>query len=519
MKKIRNILALICLTAIIFSMLTICCEAEEISEDEKSGPLLPEPVTISVLAPSHPSYPYQEDWYVFDLIKEKTNITFDMTTADVDSFADKANLVMASGHIPDCIFLVDTLFVQQYASQGAFINVLDYIDKMPNFKAWYEENMDYVANYLAADGNLYSFPQKGVGETNRRLWMYRKDIFEKLGLNVPTTKDEFYDVLVKLKEAYPDSYPLAFRQFNNDMRQLNMLSPSWGAEWPEVEDSRYMGYDFENKEFVYGPITDEFKEMLQFYNKLYEEGLIIPNFLTIDTKGWQDVMANGDSFITLDYISRIDFYNNAMQGSDPEYQMDYMRAPVFNEKIGDKLGYSAKANDLFVVSSQTKHLDEVLAYIDWLYTDEAEDLMSWGRPGDLYTEDENGVRHWKEFKTAADMKKGTGFQTYAVYLRYNFDAESSTFGENAQKARKDSVEHELAQQPVLVYNDEEKEIINTVALDILNHTYEQVSKFLIGERSFDEWDQYVKEIEDLGLDQLKDVQEQSYARVLAVKAK
>ena len=41
---------------------------------------------------------------------------------------------------------------------------------------------------------------------------------------------------------------------------------------------------------------------------------------------------------------------------------------------------------------------------------------------------------------------------------------------------------------------------------------EQVSKFLLGERSFNEWDSYVAEVEALGLADLKAVHESSYAR-------
>ena len=46
---------------------------------------------------------------------------------------------------------------------------------------------------------------------------------------------------------------------------------------------------------------------------------------------------------------------------------------------------------------------------------------------------------------------------------------------------------------------------------------EQVSKFLLGERSFNEWDSYVAEVEALGLADLKAVHESSYARVLALQ--
>ena len=103
---------------------------------------------------------------------------------------------------------------------------------------------------------------------------------------------------------------------------MNMIAPSWGTYYLDITDNRYFGYDYDAQEWTFGPTSPEFKEMLEFYNKLYKEGLLLPNFLTIDTKGWQDVMANSDSFITIDYLSRIDFFNKAMRESCLLYTSD-----------------------------------------------------------------------------------------------------------------------------------------------------------------------------------------------------
>lgn len=171
----------------------------------------------------------------------------------------------------------------------------------------------------------------------------------------------------------------------------------------------------------------------------------------------------------------------------------------------------------FVVSSQTKHLNEVLAYVDWMYSDEAEDLLSWGRPGDLYEEASDGTRTWKDFTTAAEMKQATGFETFGFYERYNFDGELATFTDECRDATLTAREYDLPQKPVLAYNEEEQAIVNTIGVNIETYVAEQISKFMLGERSFDDWDNYVAEVEALGLDQLKAVHESSYARMLAAQ--
>ena len=75
----------------------------------------------------------------------------------------------------------------------------------------------------------------------------------------------------------------------------------------------------------------------------------------------------------------------------------------------------------------------------------------------------------------------------------------------------------MAQQPILAYNEEEQEVVNTIGLNIQTFVNEQISKFMLGERSFDTWDAYVDEVNSLGLDKLKAIHESSYARVLAAQ--
>lgn len=295
-----------------------------------------------------------------------------------------------------------------------------------------------------------------------------------------------------------------------------MLAPSWGTDYIDESENRYFRLDEKTNEWVFGPTEDSFKELLQFYNKLYTEKLLIPNFLTIDTKGWQDVMSNNDSFVTVDYLSRIDFFNVPMRAVNPEFTLAFMPPPAFGTNGINKFSYSAKGILGFAVSSQSKQLDKVLKYIDWMYRDDSVQLLSWGREGDTYKV-ENGEKKWIDYTVAADMKKGTGFETYGFYQRYDFSGEMSTFSNEVKEAVTEARKYDLPQPPVLAFTDEENSVKQSVGSTISTYVAEQTSKFILGERSFDTWEDYVKEVQNLGLDQLKQIQEQSYARVEELK--
>src|SRR5690606_31022687 len=134
--------------------------------------------------------------------------------------------------------------------------ILDYVDLMPNFKAWMEKYPAEAQMALSADGKMYIFPNEGFGETNRMVWLYREDVFNKHNLKQPTTWDELHEVLLALKKEYPDSHPLVFR---SGLGKLGNMGAAFGANG--IGGKAF--YDFGKNEWVYSPITNEFKTMLE----------------------------------------------------------------------------------------------------------------------------------------------------------------------------------------------------------------------------------------------------------------
>ena len=114
-------------------------DSKESKDDGETGGLLfDEPVTLSMMFYSHPSYPYQEDWYIVKAIEERTNVKI-AAEAVGEGLGEKISLDMASGELPDMTYL-SVGEAQKYGADGAYVNILDHIDKLPNFKKWKEEH-------------------------------------------------------------------------------------------------------------------------------------------------------------------------------------------------------------------------------------------------------------------------------------------------------------------------------------------------------------------------------------------
>ena len=477
---------------------------------ENTGPAGSVKKTFTMLTESHPSWPYNKDWLIWDLIEEKTGVTFDVQLPS-GKLEDTINLIVASGNMPDLMFMLSRQQANKYGQQGALVNILDYKDLMPNFVKWMAQYPEEAKAAVAADGKMYMFPNQGFGETNRMIWLYREDIFKKHNLTIPKTYDELYTVLKKLKEIYPDSYPFTFR-FGPNLGILLNLSPNFAT------DPGFY-YDENTKEVRYGPIEDNYKTMISWLNKFYKEGLMPPDWLTIETKQWQDMISTNKSFVTVDYIGRIDFFNQSLRKDNPEFNIAFMPPPAGLPGGKQLNAYTHYLESGLTVSSNSKNIKDIMKFMDFYYTEEGRNIASWGKEGVTYTV-ENGKKKMKsDFIDVADLRKKTGLATNGTYTWIDYDAHLSLASEELQAAYVEARKYDDVYRPKPSFNEQEFEIMSTVGQAIDKHRNETVAKFILGERSLAEWDKYVDEVKKLGLQQVLDIHKAAFERAEKVDLK
>ncbi|PAV31254.1 hypothetical protein CIL05_00955 [Virgibacillus profundi] len=493
-KMISNIIIMMFILGVLAA-----CSDEPSSSDAESDE---ERATIEFYTNEHPSWPTDEDWLVFDLMEEGGNMNIDLTIA-ADPYGESLNLAVASGDLPDLMRMPNYSTANRYGNDGALVNLLDHIDEMPNLQTWMEEFPEAARAALSHDGKMYISPNIGIGETNRMLYMYRQDIFEEHGLEVPQNWDEFYTVLKELKSIYPDSYPLGFR---NGTDKLQSFAPNFGTSLDYY-------YDNEKDEWRYGPIEDNFRALVEHLNKFYSEGLIPSDFLSTDTAQWQELMSTDTSFITQDYIGRIDEFNLANRETNPDYTLINM-APPAGFPGGEQLAYSAHTNAPgYSVAVTSENIDTVIQYIDWTFSEEGRDSLSWGIEGETYTE-ENGEKTWiEDYQSPADLRNDTGISTYATYSWFDYDAHMSLFSDEVKQAYEEGPQYDAPIVPIPAFSPEEQEIIAIQGESVIKHRDEQIAKFIIGDRDLSEWDDYVMEMEDLGVQELVDIHAKAYKRM------
>ncbi|MDF2959379.1 MAG: transporter substrate-binding protein [Paenibacillus sp.] len=463
--------------------------------------------TFSMLVESHPSWPYSKEWPVWKWLEEKTGVTYNVQVPS-GKIEDSLSLAVASGTMPDIMYTLDKKLADKYGQQGALVNILDHVNEMPNFKKWMEKYPDDTKYSLSADGKMYIFPNEGIGETNRMIWLYREDIFKKHGLKAPQNYDELYTVAKKLKELYPNSYPFSFRFSTKILRNM---TPAFATN-----DDFY--YDHDKKEWRYGPIEDNYKKAVEYMNKFYKEGLIPPDWLTTDTKQWQDLVSTNRTFLTIDYIGRIDFFNQPMRKENPDFTMAFMVPPA--GPGGKNLNaYTHFKISGMMVSSTSKQVKDIMKSMDFYYSEEGRTLLSWGKEGETYKVENGKKKFVANYVDVGDLRKKTGLGTNGAYTWFDYDSHLILASPELQKVYVEARKYDDKLKPELAFNEKEMEVMATTGEAINKHREENIAKFILGQRSMDEWGKYVDEAKKLGIDKVLEADQAAFKRVSDVRLK
>lgn len=512
MKK--RLFALLLATAMILSL--AACTAGGGGGTASADPLTKDDV-IKITVLSHASWPYNPDWVVWDYIEEAVGATLDVNAVPSADKATKYPLMFASRDImPDLATFDYKPDSDTYASQGALIAYEDVAEYMPNYKAWSEtlsenEVKTVIDVRKAADGKIYYSPATGREATTGMLaWMYRRDIFEKHNLKVPTTFDEVYEVAKELKAIYPDSYPFAMR---SGMSTLGTTGSSWKEYW-----SVGPYYDFNNETWGYGAREDITLEMLEFYKKMVAEKLMPADFFTINVQLWQELVTTDRGFFFPDFRTRISFFNNSAREKNPEFDLTAFAPPVANPETG--VSKMLRRNDeaigyVMCNTGDNQRIANAAKYLDWFYTDEAMELVSWGKEGETY-EVVDGKK--KYIETGDGQTKTTlyGINTHGTFCRYDPEAILTDMDEDTVKVKELTEKHMLDYiTPVrfLAFNAEEQKIIDEYATACTTYSEEMLAKFILGQEPLSNFDKFQATLDELGVQEVINAYTTAYDRV------
>ncbi len=251
-------------------------------------PIVNEKVTLTAFAATRPwsdDYSYEGNTFS-KLLEDTTNVHVEFTVAPSQEASTKINLLMASGDYPMVIFSSGWGMseVALYGQQGTLLALEDLIDKYTIHAKRMFVEYPYLRAQAEIDGHIYNFSE--INEcyhcsVSRKMWV-NKTWLDRLGLAMPTTTEEFYDMLVAFKTQDPN---------NNGKADEIPLAGGYKGVWNGTLDhflmNAFLQYNPDRMSVIDGTLQVAFdkpgwKEGLKYIARLYEAGLIAPETFTMD---------------------------------------------------------------------------------------------------------------------------------------------------------------------------------------------------------------------------------------------
>lgn len=572
MKKTKFIALLLAMT-LCMSMLSACSgndsenasgnasTEEENKQDEtnveseqKESAESEEDITLTIWVPDSMRI---DDWETNSMtvwLEEQLGYDLEIVPLSTGDYITKVNMALTAGNIedlPDVILgtyggstAFSDAYVWSWAEAETIVPLTDYYND-PELSANINEaiertGIDYTKQIISQDGNLYgiaSYNQSYGNEYLDKLWIYEPWL-EALGKEVPTTTDEFYEVLKLVSETDLNG--------NGKKDEIGMLgsNETYSSYFKVIMNAFVYTGDPLYRVVEDGVVsaaytTDEWKDGLKCLKKMFDEGLIASESITMsddqfdilyysdDPMVFSFVQAapgmvtsdtrDGDEYIAIDTLTGPDGVNYATYNPSVAAITMVVTAncehPEAAFRLGDLMsceyiGISQRWGEEGVDWDYVKNIDDASNYTASVDGFEMsiityDDGEFWGG-----TEPTNGS--WRQtgpYVREYGIANGWAIATDGTdnYTKHNNEAMTlyQTSGHQPEEVI-----------PKLIYTEEESEIVSEVEIVLQSYVGECLASFVTGTKDIDaEWDGYLAELDKIGLNEYLEAVQSAYDRM------
>lgn len=510
-----------------------------------------EKVTLDVLVrrESIATSDITQNWFV-RFLDEKMNIQLNIEEVNQSTYEERRNLVLASDDLPDIMInmsLTANDLVTYGQDNGQLLALNEYINEelTPNIVAALDGQDSAITENTAPDGNMYTLPTFIAGYPGEGSSLGRQRVFidtkymEAAGIEeVPTTLDDFIEMLRAFKALDPaemgvdEIWPMV-STWGQD-REILQNAFGWVSRG---SDSCVPVWDVETNDMVIPCAQEKYGDYITLLNTLYSEGLIHPDFFTIDKEAARALYAEGKVPVICDAAPYL---------SLPEREWEFVSAiPLSSQWTEEGITQETPGYALgnFVVASDTEYPEVCMRLIDYCFSQEGSLYVSSGPPegsedcmglvsgfslGDdgviVYNDVENGT-YESQFdytvngiELSQNMPRDT--RETILYQKELLGVEDPQFpdfnlSDPDQHYRKECYEahqgHMVEALPSMYLNSENSAKYTDLYTVIKNYVDSETARFVVGQRPLSELDQYFEELKNLNIDEYVQLCQDYYA--------
>ena len=456
------------------------------------------------------------EYYMLDEFKKQTNVDVEMRIFPYETATERLNLDLNSGDYADVIggwTLSDSMILTYGVNQGVFVPLEDYFaEYCPRIT----EILDLPGvreEMTAPDGHIYAIPyvcddtKVGYSPYINGRWL------ENVGMDMPTTTEEFEAVLkaFKEKDANGNGDPNDEIPFSADPNNKHIEAMTGWFGLPMGKS----GIGIQNEEVVFAGASTTYREFLSWFNSLYEQGLIDLEIFTQDSSTWEG-KGNRDLYgVSIAYGSG-EFSGIVLEG---EEKSEFDVLPVLNTDKGgmwmrDTNGFSVYRTQA-VITDNAEHPEVICRWFDNAFQLENGIGCNRGPVGTVVFKEEDGYRaiDTKTLSEEEQEKLSWGNlwpQSLPKYMPSGFKYIEDHPTYNEKKVMEDTYEPYLTKTtiPSFWIPLDKIDRYSDIASALTDYFNQRQAMFISGEMDIDDdaqWQSYVDGLYALGLEDWMEV--------------
>lgn len=489
-------------------------------------------LTISTYDAVNSAYlPPSNDLWFWQQMEAYTNVHIEWEVSPIAGYDDVVNTKLSAGvDLADILVSNNTRATKNAGENGALVDMAPYWDTcFTNTQAYFSQmGTDIVSVLSNPNGAIYGIPNTTNPTEGHITFCYNTAWLEALGKEVPTTLDEFTELIYLFKSSgdlnengLADEVPLT-------SSGVDVLTSVLGNAFNLEQYEGWDAFNADENGVVYPEYTtDNMRSYLAYLNQLFTDGVLDQEICYMGMDTLAEKIAN-DRVGCFVFYSGFAIAYGAMTPAgieDPLKECFTLGLPLASEYNNNE-GYFmrrtvAYGNSGASISAECENVELACKWLDVLFADPyIMWIRAYGKEGETYVYDEEGKVQptVTDDGMVADVSKlGCGqlslpfIQTTEELLidKQPYD----WYLEQYEQIR--NCQWKSASVPkVSIFSDEESELRDMYNSEVLTFWMESRDRFITGISDIDtEWDSFVSNMDATGLGTLTQVWQMVYDRL------
>ncbi|MDR2177062.1 MAG: hypothetical protein LBP20_03350 [Treponema sp.] len=476
---------------------------------------------------------YEKGFYSFyDAAAKETGVQVRIMNFPYQAAVEQKNILLNTGNYPDALggWILGDNDIMTLSADGTIIPLENYIANTINIKEALAQP-GVRQGMTLPDGHIYSPPYiveeplVSFSPWINQMWL------DQLGLKMPTTTEEFRQVLIAFRDKIPPVNGQKIIPFSGSPNNLHLgtLAGWFGvnASGAGTNGGYFAVIDGKVENTIIRP---EYREFIKYFAGLYKEGLVDQELFTQNEETWkakgkQGLYGSSIAYGAGDFLPEVD---PKVVESDPSKNwrgwapLPVLKAPGVAKPVfrNNNNGITLFRTQFVITDKATSRAQKIIDWLDWIYDPVQSVASNWGPLGKTWNllNVVDGIQYYQGVDTSSwsqDERDLYGWGGYSVPSLPKYGRPKTQWREKPRPGWENEYKEidvrdavykpflEATPMPALWLAAADAKRAADLQTAITDYVKQKQAEWVSGQADIDrEWDAYVAQLNRLGLQEL-----------------